>query len=84
MLMDPNEISFDALFSCSEFMHVESARTSEEFNSLEKFLRENVKDEKVSFEIKNLAENYGCAAYKDAFEQGFCFAVKSIKFMLKI
>lgn len=84
MLMDPNEFSFDALFSSSEFMHVESARTSEEFNELEKFLEENVRDEKVSFGIKNLAENYGCAAYKDAFEQGFCFAVKSIKFILKV
>ncbi|MDE5741911.1 MAG: hypothetical protein K2H90_05625 [Oscillospiraceae bacterium] len=82
--MDPNEFSFDALFSCSEFMYVESARTSDNFNELENFLKENVKDDKISHEIKNLTENYGCAAYKDAFEQGFCFAVKSIKFLLKI
>ncbi len=82
--MDPNEFSFDKLLSCSEFISVQSARTSNELNELESFLAENVKDEKISLQIKNIAENYGCAAYNDAFKQGFCFAVKSIKFLLKI
>lgn len=82
--MDPNEFSFDALLSCSEFMSVESARTCDDFNELENFLKENIKDDETSLKIKNLAENYGCSAYKDAFEQGFCFAVKSIKFLMRI
>lgn len=82
--MEPNEFSLDALLSCSDFKPAESIRTSGEFDSFEKFIEENVKEEKISFEIKNLAENYGCSSYNDGFKQGFCFAVKSIKFMLKI
>lgn len=81
--MDPNEFSFDALLSSSDFLSVESARTSYAYNELETVLKENVKDD-VSSEIKKLAEDYACSAYNDAFKQGFCFAVKSIKFLLKI
>ncbi len=84
MLMDANEFSFDALLSCSEFISVESARTGYSFNKLESFLKENIKDDDVSEEIKKLAEDYACSSYNDAFKQGFCFAVKSIKFILKI
>lgn len=82
--MDPNEFSFDALLSSSDFLSVESARTSYAYNELETVLKENVKDDGVSSEIKKLAEDYACSAYNDAFKQGFCFAVKSIKFLLKI
>lgn len=82
--MDPNEFSLDALLSCSDFMSVESARTTYSSNKLETFLKENVKDNDVSSEIKRLAEDYACSSYNDAFKQGFCFAVKSIKFLLKI
>lgn len=82
--MDKNQFSFDALLSCSEFLPVESAGTSYAFNELENFLKENVKDDSISLSIKKLAEEYACSSYNDAFEQGFCFAVKSIKFMLKI
>ena len=82
--MDANEFSFDALLSSSEFISVESARTSYSFNELENFLKENIKDNDISTEIKKLAEDYACSSYNDAFKQGFCFAVKSIKFMLKI
>ncbi|MEZ3453807.1 MAG: hypothetical protein K1W17_05495 [Oscillospiraceae bacterium] len=81
--MDLNEFSFDALLSSSDFSSVESARTSYAYNELETVLKENVKDD-VSSEIKKLAEGYACSAYNDAFKQGFCFAVKSIKFLLKI
>lgn len=82
--MDPNEFSLDALLSSSEFISVESARTSYSCNELETFIKENVKDDDISFEIKKLAEDYACSSYNDAFKQGFCFAVKSIKFLLKI
>lgn len=81
--MDANEFSLDALLSCSEFMSVESARTAYSFDELENFLKENVKDD-VSSEIQKLTEDYACSLYNDAFKQGFCFAVKSIKFLLKI
>ena len=84
MHMDANEFSFDALLSSSEFMSVESAKTGYSFVELENFLKENVKDDDISFEIKKLAEDYACSAYNDAFKQGFCFAVKSIKFLMKI
>lgn len=84
MLMDCNEFSFDALLSCSEFISVESAKTGYSFNELDNFLKENIKDGDISSEIKKLAEDYTCSAYNDAFKQGFCFAVKSIKFLMKI
>lgn len=82
--MDANEFSFDALLSSSEFMSVESARTAYSYSEFETFLKENVKDGDVSSEIKKLVEDYACCSYNDAFKQGFVFAVKSIKFMLKI
>lgn len=83
-IMDPNNFSLDALLSSSDFSAVESARTSYAYNELETILKENVKDGGVSSEIKRLAEDYMWSAYNDAFKQGFCFAVKSIKFLLKI
>lgn len=82
--MDTNEFSFDALLSSSDFSSVESAGTSYAYNELETILKENVKDDGVSSKIKKLAEDYACSSYNDAFKQGFCFAVKSIKFLLKI
>lgn len=82
--MDENEFSFDALLSCSEFLSVESARTSYAFNEFQSFLKKNVKDSDISSEIEKIVEDYACSAYNDAFKQGFCFAIKSIKFMLKI
>lgn len=82
--MDTNEFSFEALLSSSEFLSFESARTSYAYNELETLLKENVKDDGVSFEIKKLAGDYACSSFNDAFKQGFCFAVKSIKFLLKI
>lgn len=82
--MEPNEFSLDALLSCSDFKPEESMKTSDKFDEFEEFAEENVKDEKILFNIKTLAENYGCSSYNDGFKQGFCFAVKSIKFLLKI
>jgi predicted metal-binding protein len=83
-IMDPNNFSLDALLSSSEFSSVESAKTGYSYSELENFLKDNVKDDEVSSEIKRLAEDYMWSAYNDAFKQGFCFAVKSIKFLLKI
>lgn len=82
--MDANEFSFNALLSCSEFLPVESASTAYSSDELEKFLKENVTDDDILTEIKKLTEDYVCSSYNDAFKQGFCFAVKSIKFLLKI
>lgn len=82
--MDPNEFSLDALLSCCEFLSVESAKTSYSFNEFQAFLKKNVTDFEISSEIEALVEDYACSKYNDAFKQGFCFAVKSIKFMLKI
>ena len=51
-IMDPNNFSLDALLSSSEFSSVESAKTGYSYSELENFLKDNVKDDEVSSEIK--------------------------------
>ena len=82
--MDNNEFSFDALLKCSEFFTCESTKTSYAYNELDGFIDKNIKDSDISDELKTLAEYYRHSSFDDGFKQGFCFAVKSLKFMLKI
>lgn len=82
--MDNNEFSFDALFKCGGFHFYESAKTSYAYNELERFIDKNIKDGDVADELKSNVECYRCSSLDDGFKQGFCFAVKSLKFMLKI
>lgn len=82
--MDNNEFSFDALFKCGEFRRCEGTKTSYAYNELEQFIGKSIKDDDISDELKSDIENYRCLSFDDGFKQGFCFAVKSLKFMLKI
>lgn len=82
--MDNNEFSFDALFKCCEFNTCESTETSYAYNELEQLIDKSIKDDDISDELKSDIEHYRCLSYDDGFKQGFCFAVKSLKFMLKI
>lgn len=82
--MDNNEFSFDALFKCGEFSRYESTKTGYSYNELEQFIDKNIKDSDISDELKSNIEAYRCLSFDDGFKQGFCFAVKSLKFMLKI
>ena len=82
--MDNNEFSFDALFKCSEFRRCESTKTSYAYNELEHFISKNIKDDDIADELKSDIEHYRCLSFDDGFKQGFCFAVKAIKFLMKI
>lgn len=82
--MDNNEFSFDALLRCSGFFTYESTKTSYAYNEMEQFISKNIKDSDISDELKMIAEAYKCSSFDDGFKQGFCFAVKAMKFMLKI
>lgn len=82
--MDNNEFSFDALFKCGGFRSCESTKTSYAYNELERFIDKNIKDSDIADELRSNAESYRCSSFDDGFKQGFCFAVKSLKFMLKI
>lgn len=82
--MDNNEFSLDALLKICEFIPYESIKTKEAFNELCIFLEKNIDNHDISEEIQGLVNDFGCSSFDDAFKQGFCFAVKSIKFMMKI
>lgn len=82
--MDNNEFSFDALLDSDEFCRNESIETRCAMNSLFDLIEKNVSDAKTVDMIRGTAKDYRSHVFNDAFAQGFCFAVKSIKFMLKI
>lgn len=82
--MDINEFSFDALLDSDCFIHYESVETRCAMNNLFKLIENNVSDEKAVDMIHGACSDYGSYKFNDAFKQGFCFAVKSLKFMLKI
>ncbi len=46
--------------------------------------KKNIDNEKIADIILGAENDYACYTFNDAFKQGFCFAVKSMKFMLKI
>ncbi len=82
--MDNNEFSFDALLESDEFTRYESKETKRFFQTFCEFVENNTKDRIFADEFHDCISDYGNAIFNDAFKQGFCFAVKSIKFMLKI
>lgn len=82
--MDNNEFDLDALLDCDEFARCESIETRCAMNSLFDLIKKNVSDTKTVDFIRGASRNYRDFVYKDAFKQGFCFAVKAMKFMLKI
>ncbi|MDE6763205.1 MAG: hypothetical protein K2N26_05445 [Oscillospiraceae bacterium] len=81
--MDNNEFSLDALLESSDFTPYESVKTRCAMNGLFDLITESVADEKTADLIQSAANGYGCYVFNDAFKQGFCFAIKSVKFLLK-
>lgn len=82
--MDNNEFSFDALLDSDEFARYESKETKRFFCAFCEFVENNTKDCIFEDEFHDRISDYGNSVFNDAFKQGFCFAVKSMKFMLKI
>ncbi len=82
--MDNNQFSFEALLESDDFCRYESIETRCAMNSLFDLVENNVSDKKIVDMIHGACSNYGRRKFCDAFAQGFCFAVKSIKFMMKI
>lgn len=81
--MDNNEFSFDALFHNDDFIRYESKETTRVFCEFDEFAETHCKDI-FADELHELISDYGSTVFSDGFKQGFCFAVKSIKFLMKI
>lgn len=82
--MDNNEFSLDELLNCSDFSRYESIATRYAMEDFLKTVKENTDCEKSAEKINRDCKDLVYCAFNDAFKQGFCFAVKSIKFLLKI
>lgn len=82
--MDPNEFSFGALFNCADFRFSESLAFKEDFAELNSILESEMCNSNLRGRLDNAANRCIFEARAAAFKQGFCFAVKSIKFLLKI
>ncbi|MCM1329963.1 MAG: hypothetical protein NC253_11040 [Ruminococcus sp.] len=82
--MDNNEFSFRALFDCPEFEFYENRDFKKAYSELKHILDFEVKDEKYREKLDDTTIECIQAAHMNAFTQGFCFAVKSIKFLMKI
>lgn len=84
MLMDCNEISFKALFDNGEFKIYESGELLSAFKELNIVLESHIGDPELRSCIESAALDCTTEAQRASFEQGFCFAVKSIKFLMRI
>ena len=83
--MDNNEFSFEALFNkCSEFERYTSPEYKNAYDRFYKFLENNLDDRKMIDNFESEANLYCSFAEESGFEQGFCFAVKIIKFLNNI
>lgn len=82
--MDINEFSLDALLDCDEFARRESIETRCAMDRLFEHIEMNISDTKTVDMIHSIASDCRCYIFNDAFKQGFCFAVKAMKFMMKI
>ena len=82
--MDPNEFSFEALFRCPEFKRYTSPAHKEVADKFYDFLKSKFSDFKAFSEFENESNKYSTAAQESGFEQGFCFAVKIMKFLSNI
>ncbi|MDE6746014.1 MAG: hypothetical protein K2J72_05170 [Oscillospiraceae bacterium] len=82
--MDCNEFSFDALFESNEFKVYESKELLSAYDELNRVLISNTDDAVTLSNIESAALGCISEAQRASFMQGFCFAVKSIKFLMKI
>lgn len=84
MLMGCNEFSFDALFDNSAFKIYESKELLSAFEELNIVLESHIGDAVLRSHIESATLGCTSEAQRASFEQGFCFAVKSIKFLMRI
>ena len=83
--MDENEFSFEALFNkCSEFKRYTSPEYKNAYDRFYKFLNDNLNDSRLVDKFENETSLYCTFAEESGFMQGFCFAVKIIKFLNNI
>ena len=82
--MDENEFSFKALFKNSEFKRYTSPEYQKAYSRFYKFLEDNLNDREIIDKFESEANLYCSFAEDSGFMQGFCFAVKIIKFLNKI
>lgn len=81
--MDNNEFSLDDLLNSDEFSRRKSPETIYAMDDFLKVLAECVSDEKAAEKIKLENTNLMYCTFNDAFKQGFCLAVRSVKFLMK-
>lgn len=82
--MDCNEFSFEALFNCNDFCFCESQDFKEDYEELSSMIENEMCISDLRSRLDTIAHRCIYEAHSDAFKQGFTFAVKQIKFMLKI
>lgn len=82
--MDTNEFSFKALFECPEFDFYENKKFKKDYSELCRIFEVEMGETPLRKRLDDVTIRCIQDARMDAFEQGFCFAVKSIKFLLKI
>lgn len=82
--MDCNEISFEALFKNGEFIIYESEELLAAFKNLNDVLEIYVTDTVIRSKIEAAAMDCSLEAQHGSFKQGFCFAVKLFKSIMKI
>ena len=82
--MDANEFSFEALFECPEFDFYENKEFKKSYAELCRILEYDMKESELRKKLEQITVKCVHEAHMDAFKQGFSFAVRSIKFILKI
>ncbi|MDE5741823.1 MAG: hypothetical protein K2H90_05175 [Oscillospiraceae bacterium] len=82
--MEENEFSFEALFNCCDFHFSESHSFKEDCAELNSIFENEMCNSDLCSKLDNITHRCIYEARSDAFKQGFRFAVRSIKFMLKI
>ncbi|MCM1024703.1 MAG: hypothetical protein NC395_11705 [Prevotella sp.] len=82
--MDFNEFNLDALIDCNDFVRYESNMTRDAKEDFIKTVKAHTESETASERINRECEDLIYCVSHDAFKQGFCFAMKSVKFLLKI
>lgn len=82
--METNEFSFEALFNSCDFCFDESLGYKKERAKLNDILEAEIRGNDLRNSLENSAMSCIYEARTDAFKQGFGFAVRSIKFLLKV
>ena len=81
--MDANEFSFEALFNCCDFDFDESKKFKKAYAELNRILETDLKESDLRHRLDRIMLECIHEAHTNSFKQGFSFAVKSIKFILK-